>query len=372
MRSLATLAGLFIVVAVLADMVGTLVNTTSLKGRWWLSRVFYRNTWKLVRTLALALPEGRARHMLLATYAPLTVLGLLILWVSHQVVGFGLMWWGLGSVDGADGLVDHLYYSGVVFFTVGFGEVVPAGTVPRFGALIEAFCGVLTTALVIGYLPALYGAYSQREQKLMTLDDGSEGRIIPTNLVMAWAPNGDIDELESHFEGWSEWMSTVLESHSTFPMLRYFRSQHPQQNWVTAVGLVADAALHCLLIRGTDGRASVWALRQSIALLDELVDDGEALDVYRRRFDEASRDDGLFVELHDALSAHGFDVLPLEEATARARRIRPLYDAKLEHLIDELVAPRGFWARSIGWTLLDDGGIVPLEDRVDAALLDED
>jgi len=52
------------------------------------------------------------------------------------------------------------------------------------GALFEAMGGVLTAALVMGYLPSLYAAYSERERKLMTLDDTSEGRITPTNLQL--------------------------------------------------------------------------------------------------------------------------------------------------------------------------------------------
>ena len=366
MSVIAVVLGVGLVCGVLADMVGTLVSTTSLQGRWWLSKVLYRSTWWTVRTIAHALPEGNARHTLLATYAPLTVLGLLVVWVSHQVVGFGLIWWGFGGVDGAVGLVDHIYYSGVVFFTVGFGEVVPAGTVPRFGALLEAFTGVLTTALVIGYLPALYTAYSERERKLMTLDDGSEARIVPTNLVMAWSPNGEVEELIHHFDGWNEWMSAVLESHSSFPMLQYFRSQEYRQNWVTAVGLVADAALHCQMIRGADNRTPFWTLRQATVLLHDLVGDAD-LAVYRERFDAAAADPGsvdLLGEIHGLLAAHGFDVFPIDEARERAERFRRCYDAQLEYLIDELVAPRGFWAREIGqpapWAR-----VAPIEDRTD-------
>ncbi len=62
---------------------------------------------------------------------------------------------------------------------------------PGIGALIEAFSGVLTTALVIGYLPALYAAYSERERRLMLLDDGTEERITPTSLVLNRSPGGD-------------------------------------------------------------------------------------------------------------------------------------------------------------------------------------
>lgn len=73
----------------------------------------------------------------------------------QQIIGFGLIWWGVGGIAGASDLGDAMYYSGVVYFTLGLGEVVPAGEIPRFGSLTGAFSGVLTTALVIGYLPSL-------------------------------------------------------------------------------------------------------------------------------------------------------------------------------------------------------------------------
>jgi hypothetical protein len=82
---------------------------------------------------------------------------LLAAWVVQQIIGFGLIWWGVGEIAGASDLGDAMYYSKVVYFTLGFGEVVPTREILRFGSLIEAFSGVLTTALVIGYLPALYG-----------------------------------------------------------------------------------------------------------------------------------------------------------------------------------------------------------------------
>jgi len=252
--------GSAIVVAVLADLINTLVTTRTASGKWWLSRLMTVGSWRLIRGIALRLPEGRTREVLLASFAPLLVLLLLITWVSQQIVGFGLVWWGFSQFDstpisGVTGLGDAIYYSGVVFFTVGFGEVVPASTIPRFGALIEAFAGVLTTALVIGHLPALYSAYSERERKLMTLDDGTETRITPTSLVMAWSPGADAEDLVSHFHDWEEWVAGILETHTTFPMLPLFRSHHEGQSWITAVGLLADASLQCQIVEGAQNRA---------------------------------------------------------------------------------------------------------------------
>jgi len=189
--------------------------------------------------------EGSSvRERLLSLYAPLLVLTLLAMWTLMQITGFALIWWRIGGIDGVDSFADAAYYSGVVYFTLGFGEVLPAAGSARFGALVEAFAGVTNTALVIGYLPSLYSAYSDREQKLMTLDDGSDDRITPTNLVLAWAPDADTARLNARFTEWEHWVTSVLETHSTLPLLRFFRSHDERQNWVTALGLLSDAADH--------------------------------------------------------------------------------------------------------------------------------
>ena len=51
---------------------------------------------------------------------------------------------------------------GVNFFTVGFGDIVAAAAAHGCSVMFAAFTGVTTMALVVGYLPTLYGAYSER------------------------------------------------------------------------------------------------------------------------------------------------------------------------------------------------------------------
>ena len=46
---------------------------------------------------------------MLGTFAPLSVLLLLTAWVVQQIVGFGLIWWGLGGISGASSLADAVY-----------------------------------------------------------------------------------------------------------------------------------------------------------------------------------------------------------------------------------------------------------------------
>lgn len=352
MSVLVVAIGVLLVLSVTADMVNTLVTTTTSQSRWWLTFILYRRTWSSMRTVAMRLPEAR-REMLLGTFAPVSVLLLLLAWVIQQVVGFGLIWWDLGGIDGADGLFDSIYFSGVVYFTLGFGEVVPVEAMPRLGSLVEAFSGVLTTALVIGYLPALYSAYSERERKLMTLDDGTEGRITPVNLLLSRAPSGDVDDVLRLFEGWEAWVAGVIETHSTFPMLRLFRSKHAGQNWIPALGLLCDAAVLCQTINDAKDRAPYWLVRRSILLFGELTK-GADLSEYRAELDLGYTSDAeggqdqLFRQTYEQLREHGFDVTDYPTARAETLELRRLYDAQLEFLIDTMLAPRGFWGHVVG------------------------
>jgi hypothetical protein len=187
MELAAVIVGVAIVAFALADLVNTLVSTFTSYARWWPSRLIGRSTFIVVRSVAKRLPEGSKRsERMLAVFGPLLLIELLFVWALLQVVGFGLVWWGLGDIPTIASLGDAWYYSGVIFFTVGFGEIVPTEAIPRAGAILEAFFGVITIALVVGYLPSLYAAYSDRERMLMTLDAGGTDRITPTALVMAW------------------------------------------------------------------------------------------------------------------------------------------------------------------------------------------
>ncbi len=282
------------------------------------------------------------RERILAAFGPILVIVLLASWVSLQVVGYSLIWFTLDDIDNVNNYADALYYSGVVYFTVGFGEIVPTDVVPRLGALIEAFSGVVTMALVIGYLPSLYGAYTDRERQLITLDAGNDERITPTTLLTAWAPDADPKKIDAKFLQWEQWAAGILETHSSVPLLVLFRSHDRRQNWVTALGLLSDAAMEAQLIMGaTDGYA-FWFLRRAEAIFREATV-GRDLTEYEQMLGELSGVD-YFNQAYEELEQHGFKLRPRDEALAYSREIRSTYGAALEYLIDDLLCPRGFWS----------------------------
>ena len=179
-------------------------------------------------------------------YGPLSLLGLLVTWVVLLVAGWAAVWWGLRSaVTGVDGYLDAVYFAGVGFFTVGFGDLVPTGGLARLLVLVEAFMGLVTMALVIGYLPTLYGAYSRREVHLV-LDDMSDDATTPIGFLEDCYASGGGQAVAAAFTEWERWCDEVFDSHTAYPMLAMFRSRQPGQNWLTALGVVLDAATICL------------------------------------------------------------------------------------------------------------------------------
>ena len=348
----AVLVGVLLVLAAFADLISTLVSTSTTTGRWWPSRVISRRLLAITRWIAHRLPESsNARERLLAALGPLLILILLVAWIVQQIIGFALIWWAVDDVQGVETFLDSIYYSGVVYFTVGFGEVLPNATGARIGALVEAACGVVTIALVVGYLPSLYGAYSEREKKLMTIDDGSDDRITPTNLAIAWSgPNADLSRLNNKLADWEEWVASIHETHSTLPMLVLFRSHDRRQNWITALGVLADTAVHAQIIDGGAGRTeSYWLLRRIIALFEELTKHVD-LTSYRAehtRDPNEPVDAALFDQLYEQMEAHGFTLLSRDEALRRASAFRNRFAPPMEYLIDALVAPRGFWSPAL-------------------------
>ncbi len=249
MRVIAVVAGLVLVVGVFLGMVDTLISTrlrVSRRRRFstWLPAV----TWPLFRAVSQRArvrsrrrgesserSEAR-REAVLSAYPPLVLLALIAFWVGFQVLGWGLIWWGSGVIADVTRFGESLYYSGVVYFTVGFGEIVPAASLGRLLSMVEAFSGVLFIALTVGYLPSLYGAFSERERELLLIDDGGEARITPLSLMVERLDGStDLDDLDATMGEWERWVAMVLETHTSHPLLAYFRSQHAGQSWVTAI-----------------------------------------------------------------------------------------------------------------------------------------
>lgn len=343
-------AGLAIVLAVMADLVATVVATAGSGTGWRPTRQFYTSTWAVWSWMARHRRSPERRERLLALYGPLSLLALLLLWLLGLLFGWALVWLGLREhLRGDAGFGSYLYYSGIVLLTVGFGDITPAGFAARMLTLTEAMTGLATIALVISYLPALYGSFNRRETRLLTLDHPSGERIQPAALIALHAPDGDLQRLYRFFAEWELWVAEVLESHVSYPMLALFRSQHAGQSWITALGVVVDAAaLTSAMVDGADEREPFFLYRRGRRAINEIA----------RKLRTTGRDDPLldrrlFDVAYERLEEAGLPLREPDESWDRLVSYRGAYGSALEGLITYLAAPRGFWGHSAGGVLAE-------------------
>ncbi|HUR23833.1 MAG TPA: potassium channel family protein [Acidimicrobiales bacterium] len=338
----ALVGGLALVVFTLVDAIGTLVAARGLTSRWRPTRQFYWASWRLWRGIGRRL-KGRRQESFLSAYAPLTLLALLGMWLVGLLVGWALVYLaGQDKLQGATGFASLLYYSGTCLFTLGFGDILAQSAPLRLAALAEAGTGVATMALAISYLPALYSSYGRRESRLLTLDDPSGERIQPTAIIAIWAPGGDVDRLYRFFGEWEAWTADILESHVSFPMLALFRSQHRGQSWITALGVVLDAAaMTCAVVPGAEVREPYFMYRRGRRALQEI-----SARLPQNYLPEAPMERWQFDFAYERVKTVGLPVRDADEAWARLTEYRSTYGQTLQALIDYLLAPAGFWGHS--------------------------
>jgi Ion channel len=323
------------------DAVSTLITTRRRSSRLWPTNVFYRRTWRVWRALGLRIASEHRREQFLAAYGPLSLLGLLLVWVLLMVTGWGLVWWALRSQLGVDGYLDAVYFAGVGFFTVGYGDIVPTGDLARQLTLVQAFIGVGTMALVIGFLPTLFGAYSRREVQLLTLDDLSDGRTTPAGFIETQYTGGGLDALAAAFADWERWCADVFDSHTAYPMLMLFRSRQPGQHWLAALGVVTDAAAISLAaVQGAQAGPALRLYRCAARLWRTLT---LLPAVGQRAADRSDQlgDEQRFQVVYQRLAGHGVPMRPYEQAWADVRRLRTVYVPNLLAMADLFLIPLG-------------------------------
>ena len=253
LRIVVTIAAVLMIAVVLWDAFETVVLPRVVSHRIRLTRVYFRGTWNAWSVLARRLPSRSRREAILAIYGPLALLVLLALWVFLLIVAYALLLWGLGSpladpatrAGAAPGFGTDLYFSGTTFLTLGLGDVFPHSGTARGVAVVEVGNGFAVLALVIGYLPILYQAFSRREQRISLLDAHAGSPPSVGALLVRHPPNRRARRLMGILADWEGWSAELLETHLSYPILAYYRSQHEDQSWVAALAVILDA---CALV----------------------------------------------------------------------------------------------------------------------------
>ena len=257
----AFIAGVAVFLVVAWDAFEAIILPRRVTRKFRLTRFYYKFTWKTWKIYASLLKPGKTRETFLGYFGPISLLFLVGVWAIGLVLSFGLMQYGAGSalnvVSQTPGLLTDLYLSGTTFFTLGLGDVVPRSSLARFLVVAEAGFGFGFLAAVIGYLPFIYGAFGEREVNISLLDSRAGTPPTAGELLRRHSFANGYEALRNLFKDWELWSAQLMESHLSYPVLAYFRSQHDNQSWIAALTAILDAC--ALTIAGIENSCSKQA-----------------------------------------------------------------------------------------------------------------
>ena len=274
MSTLAAIGSIITIALILHDAFEAMLLPRRVSRHLRLTRVYYVNSWQPWAAIAGRIEPRKRREYWLSLFGPLSTLVLIAFWACGLIIGFAVLQWSLGSplsASAADaGLGQYLYFSGVTFFTLGYGDITPVGPAGRFLAVAEVGIGFGFLAVVISYLPVLYQAFSTREVTISLLDARAGSPPSAAQIFVRLGPSRAGESLHNLFDEWERWAAQLLESHLSFPMLSFYRSQHDNQSWLAALTMILDtSALSIAIVDAADRyRASLTFAMARHAVVD--------------------------------------------------------------------------------------------------------
>ena len=237
------LLGAFVIVATLWDPFESVIFPRRITRRVRLARIFYQTTWTAWRAAVERIPAKRLQDSLFSVYGPLSFLVLLGLWAFMLILGFTLLNWSLADIsESQTSLATNLYYSGTTLFTLGFGDIRPLTPLGRLLSVVEAGTGFGFLAVVIGHLPGLNQSFSRREINISLLDARAGSPPTAAEMLLRHHDKYGMEAIRETLREMEKWSAELLETHLSYPVLAYFRSQHENQSWLAALASILDTS----------------------------------------------------------------------------------------------------------------------------------
>jgi hypothetical protein len=234
MRVVAGIVGVALILVMLFEFFVAFLLPRRVRRDPRIARGLSRLIWLPWRALSRRLPTATADTWL-GFFGPFALLFQLTIWTLGLMVGYGLL--ELAAVGGSFG--SRLLSSSGVFLSA---ESPSGSTSAHVIGLFEAATGVAVLFIVIGYLPAIYSAFSRREVAVSQLATRAGSPPAAGVLLHKAIGRQRWRELERELQSWEEWAAELMETHLSYPLLGFYRSQHVNQNWLAALTSMVDVA----------------------------------------------------------------------------------------------------------------------------------
>ncbi len=332
------IAGIAIFLLVAWDAFEAIILPRRVTRKFRLTRFYYRFTWSTWKVFAHLIHSRKRREAFLGFYGPISLLFLIGVWAIGLVFSFGIMQYGAGSAVNITGhtasIYTDLYLSGTTFFTLGLGDVVPRSGLARLLVVAEAGFGFGFLAAVIGYLPFIYGAFASREVDISLLDSRAGTPPTAGELLRRHSfPNGH-EALRDLLKDWELWSAQLMESHLSYPVLAYFRSQHDNQSWIASLAAILDTC--ALTIAGVDETCAKQAELTFAIARHAVVDLSQVFSATPRALPHNRLPPEELLRLRTKLAQHGMKLRDTPESERKLNELRAMYEPYVFALANHL------------------------------------
>jgi hypothetical protein len=298
-----------------------------------IARGLIRLYWRPWRAFARRLSHS-SEDTMLGLFGPLALLSQLLTWTVGLIFGFALVEYAATGGSFAHGL---LFSSGLFLSAEGAS----GSTALHVIALFEAAIAIGVLFIVIGYLPAVYGSFSRREIAVSQLSTRAGSPPAAGAILCRAARRERWRELERDLRAWEEWAAELMETHLSYPILGYYRSQHVNQNWLAALTAMVDVAAFVTAVEADDENEAAeitYAIGRH-ALADLSLQ-------YRVKYGEAERlSDAEFDRLYEAVRDAASNPVDRDEARRRLTELRQAYEPKAVGLANWLALDLPPWLK---------------------------
>jgi hypothetical protein len=342
-RVLVAIPAIALIVLMLFEFFVSFLLPQRVKREARLARGILFRLWRVWRFGASRL-RGTGPETWLGFWGPIGLLTMLATWVTGLIVGFAALQWAFDvhlAPAGGSGFGDDLYYSAGTFFSAATNLQVNSGA--RAIEIAEAVCGYLVLFGFIGYLPALFQAYSRREVAVSQLDPRAGSPSSAGTLLYRSAHRGGWSDLDSYLADWETWAAELMETHLSYPLLAFYRSQHVNQNWLAALVTVMDTSAFAIAVapERTPAAEVTFAIGRHA-----LADLAYSFRVRSEEWSGERLDAATFDRLRTKVSEAGLEVAEPKEARAKLDELRELYEAYAAALSRRLALPLPAWVRT--------------------------
>jgi len=331
------ISGIVLLVTVLWDAFQTVLVPRRIGRRFRLTTLFYGLSWKVWRGIARGIRSASRREGLLGHYAPLSILLLLVCWATGLIVAFALIHYAFGTLahHGSDRFAMVLYLSAETFFTLGYGDFTPSTMIGRWLSAFEAGTGFAFLGTVIGYLPTMYNAFSQREVEITMMDGHAGSPPTAAEILLRLPDTQRAIWMDARMRSWERWSAQLLESTISFPLIAYYRSQHSNQSWLGTATAMLDTS--SLILAGADSLGAQQAQLTFAMARHALVDIAQIFALHppvrmRERLPAIE-----MARLREHLDRIGIAIEDRSAFDARLAQLRSEYEPYAQALADHLL-----------------------------------